>query len=275
MAGICRIADDLWAIMMNYGNRQIAGDIATYFDYDRRQYPSEYRTMPKKIAVVEDEKALRENYADHFIRLGYQVETYEDRVTAQKAFSQALPDLAILDIGLGDEAEGGFELCRELRSMSSTLPIIFLTARDDEIDTISGLRLGADDYLTKDISLHNLSARIAALFRRIDALSAPETGDDCLQRGSLRVDLKQLRIFYSDERVDLTLTEFWIVHALVRYPGHVKNRDQLMNEASIVVDDSTITSHIKRIRKKFEAFDQHFNAIETVYGLGYRWNQTD
>ncbi len=231
--------------------------------------------MSKRIAIVEDEKALRENYRDHFSRQGYQVETYIDRPAALKAFQQALPDLAILDIGLGDEAEGGFDLCRELRALSATLPIIFLTARDDEIDAISGLRLGADDYLTKDISLQNLAARIAALFRRIDAISSPDKNSDYLQRGPVRVDLNQLRIFFNDKLVDLTLTEFWIIHALVRYPGHVKNRDQLMNEASIVVDDSTITSHIKRIRKKFEAIDNSFDAIETVYGMGYRWNQTD
>ena len=163
-------------------------------------------------------------------------------------------------------------MCRQLRGMSDTLPIIFLTARDDDIDAISGLRLGADDYLTKDISLHNLSARIAALFRRIEALQTVQQKNDVLKRGPLEIDLDQMRATYSNEALDLTLTEFWILHALARYPGHVKNRDQLMSEASIVVDDSTITSHIKRMRKKFERIDKDFNAIETVYGMGYRWN---
>lgn len=228
--------------------------------------------MSKRIAIVEDEPALRANYADHLKRLGYQVEAFAERTSALKAFQNALPDLAILDIGLGDEAEGGFELCRELRNLSQTLPIIFLTARDDDIDAISGLRLGADDYLTKDISLQNLSARIAALFRRIDALRSPEGKDDYLTRGELTIDLNQMRASYHGQLLDLTLTEFWILHALARYPGHVKNRDQLMREANIVVDDSTITSHIKRMRKKFEVINDKFDSIETVYGMGYRWN---
>jgi len=228
--------------------------------------------MAKQIAIVEDEAALRENYQQHLARQGYQIETYADRSTAAAAFKSVLPDLAILDIGLGDEAEGGFELCRELRHQSATLPIIFLTARDDDIDAISGLRLGADDYLTKDISLQNLSARIAALFRRMDAMQNNEAETDIMQRGPLSIDINQMRASYNDEPLDLTLTEFWILHSLARYPGHVKNRDQLMSEANIVVDDSTITSHIKRMRKKFESIDNGFNAIETVYGMGYRWN---
>ncbi|MCW8963511.1 MAG: proteobacterial dedicated sortase system response regulator [Gammaproteobacteria bacterium] len=228
--------------------------------------------MAKQIAIVEDEAALRENYRQHLARQGYQIETYVDRPTAAAAFKSVLPDLAILDIGLGDEAEGGFELCRELRNQSATLPIIFLTARDDDIDAISGLRLGADDYLTKDISLQNLSARIAALFRRMDAMQNKGAETDIMRRGPLSIDINQMRASYHEEPLDLTLTEFWILHSLARYPGHVKNRDQLMSEANIVVDDSTITSHIKRMRKKFESIDNGFNAIETVYGMGYRWN---
>ena len=231
--------------------------------------------MARRIAIVEDEGALRDNYSEHLEKQGYQVEGYADRSSATRAFKTALPDLAILDIGLGEDAEGGYELCRELRQASATLPIIFLTARDDDIDAISGLRLGADDYLTKDISLQNLSARIAALFRRIEAIQVSNNETDMLQRGPLSIDLNQMRATYSQQQVDLTLTEFWILHALARYPGHVKNRDQLMTEANIVVDDSTVTSHIKRMRKKFEQIDPAFNAIETVYGMGYRWNNPD
>ena len=231
--------------------------------------------MSRLIAIVEDEAALRDNYREHLSKQGYKVETFADRQSAAAAFKTVLPDLAILDIGLGDDAEGGFDLCRELRGLSQTLPVIFLTARDDDIDAVSGLRLGADDYLTKDISLQNLSARIAALFRRIDALQSTRQDNDILQRGPLSIDLDQMRASYAGHPLDLTLTEFWILHALARYPGHVKNRDQLMSEASIVVDDSTITSHIKRMRKKFELIDENFNAIETVYGMGYRWNNPD
>ena len=228
--------------------------------------------MSKRIAIVEDEPAIRDNYRDHLSKQGYEVDIYADRPQAMRAFEKALPDLAILDIGLGDEVEGGYELCRELRSLSASLPIIFLTARDDDIDAISGLRLGADDYLTKDISLQNLSARIAAFFRRLDALKSPDAVSETLERGELLIDLDQMRASYQKQPLDLTLTEFWILHALARYPGHVKSRDQLMGDANIVVDDSTITSHIKRIRKKFTRIDPGFEAIETVYGMGYRWN---
>ena len=228
--------------------------------------------MKRKIAIVEDEPAIRENYADVLRRQGYEVNTYSNRPKAIEAFRQQLPDLAILDIGLEDEAEGGFNLCLELRSLSSSVPIIFLTARDNELDSISGLRLGADDYITKDISLPHLSARIAALFRRTDVLRTPPTEDTLIERGSLAIDMNRMRVTWNGVVLDLTLTEIWLVHALAKFPGHVKNRDQLMQEASIVVDDSTITSHIKRIRRKFTHIDARFDAIQTVYGMGYRWS---
>ncbi|CAK0763769.1 Transcriptional regulatory protein ChvI [Gammaproteobacteria bacterium] len=227
--------------------------------------------MKRKIAIVEDEPSIRENYADVLRRQGYEVVTFGTRIEALASFRARLPDLAILDIGLEDEIEGGFELCRELRAMSATLPIIFLTARDSEFDTISGLRLGADDYLTKDISLPHLGARIAALFRRMDALRAPPTRETLLNRGPLTLDMNRMQVRWRNQPVDLTLTEFWLVHALARFPGHVKNREQLMHEANIVVDDSTITSHIKRVRHKFTLLDDDFSSIETIYGMGYRW----
>ena len=136
-----------------------------------------------------------------------------------------------------------------------TLPIIFLTARDSDFDVVSGLRLGADDYLTKDVSLPHLLARIAALFRRSDLLAAPAAQEEMVERGALRLDLKRFSVTWNGSPVDLTLTEFWMVHSLARFPGHVKDRDQLMRDANLVVDDSTITSHMKRIRKKFLAVD--------------------
>ena len=227
--------------------------------------------MARWIAIVEDEIALRENYAAILRKQGYEVACYGERNEALVAFQERLPDLIILDIGLEDDMEGGFELCRELRSMSRTLPIMFLTARDGDFDTVSGLRLGADDYLTKDITLPRLLARISALFRRIEALSVPQNDAD-LKVGPLSVNSNTISVTWNNQPVDLTLTEFWIVHCLVRRPGHVKNRDQLMQDANVIVDDSTITSHIKRIRKKFKVIDQNFDCIETVYGMGYRWN---
>ena len=227
--------------------------------------------MAKRIAIVEDETAIRDNYAAAFSREGYVVDGYEAREPAMQAFDIRLPDLVVIDINLKDDVEGGFELCRDLRAKAPELPIIFLTARDSEFDAVSGLRLGADDYLTKDISLPHLMARVAALFRRLDAMQQPQTNDSRLVRGELEIDTDRMAVQWKNVPVGLTLTEFWLVHALARYPGHVKNRQQLMDAAQAVLDDNTITSHIKRIRRKFAAIDASFDAIETVYGMGYRW----
>jgi two-component system OmpR family response regulator len=227
--------------------------------------------MGKRIAIVEDEPAIRDNYADVLRKQGYEVETWEDRASAMAAFQTRLPDLVLLDIGLKDEIDAGFDICRDLRAKSASLPIIFLTARDSDFDTIAGLRLGADDYLTKDISLPHLIARIAAFFRRLDIMENPPEQETSMRRGELELDLNRFTASWQGKSVDLTLTEFWMVHALAKHPGHVRKREQLMGDANIYVDDSTITSHIKRIRRKFSLLDQDFNHIETVYGMGYRW----
>jgi len=227
--------------------------------------------VAKRIAIVEDEVAIRENYVAAFKREGYAVDAYEARGPALEAFAARLPDLVVIDVNLKDDVEGGFELCRELRSRAPDLPIIFLTARDSEFDAVSGLRLGADDYLTKDISLPHLMARIAALFRRLDAMSKPQAAKSRITRGDLEIDTDRMMISWQGQPIGLTLTEFWLVHAMARYPGHVKNRQQLMDAAQAVLDDNTITSHIKRIRRKFVAVDADFDALETVYGMGYRW----
>ena len=227
--------------------------------------------MAKRIAIVEDEAAIRENYVAAFQREGYRVDAFAARQPALDAFDSRLPDLVVIDINLEDDVEGGFELCRELRARSADLPIIFLTARDSEFDAVSGLRLGADDCLTKDISLPHLMARIAALFRRLDAMQKPQGTESRITRGDLVIDTERMTIHWQDTPVGLTLTEFWLVHSMARYPGHVKNRQQLMDAAQAVLDDNTITSHVKRIRRKFHAIDPDFDAIETVYGMGYRW----
>jgi two-component system OmpR family response regulator len=226
----------------------------------------------RRIAIVEDEPAIRANYADVLRKQGYDVAAYANRADAIAAFRTRLPDLALIDIGLGEDVDGGFTLCRELRALSPTVPILFLSARDSDFDIVVGLRLGADDYLTKDVSLPHLCARIAALFRRSDLLATPAATEDVQTRGRLALDMKRLTAHWGGRRVDLTLTEFWMVHALARHPGHVKSREQLMGEARMVVDDSTVTSHVKRIRKKFAAVDPAFDRIESVYGMGYRWN---
>lgn len=227
--------------------------------------------MAQHIAIVEDEPALAANYRDALHRQGFRVSLYDNRADAARAFSNQLPDLAIIDVGLGEEVEGGFELCRDLRSRSPELPIVFLTARDSELDIISGLRLGADDYLTKDISQPHMLARINALLRRAKAMRAPEASEHRVEQGPLLLNLERMTATWQGQAVELTVTEFWMVHALARHPGHVKNRQQLMDAANVVLDDNSITSHIKRIRRKFQAADTCFTAIETAYGMGYRW----
>ena len=227
--------------------------------------------MPRRIAIVEDDPSIRQNYRDALVSQGYEVAVFEDRKRALEALRTRLPDLALLDIGLGADVDGGFALCRELRALSPTLPIIFLTARDSDFDVVSGLRMGADDYVTKDVSLPHLFARIGALFRRLEAAGEAKA-DETLVRGALTLDVARVVATWRGRRADLTLTEFWLVHALAKHPGHVKDREALMTAAKMLVDDSTITSHIKRVRRKFEAMDATFDRIETVYGMGYRWN---
>lgn len=227
--------------------------------------------MVRHIVIVEDEIAIAQNYCDALRRQGYKVTHYRSRPEAMAQLAVRLPDLAIIDVGLGDEPEGGFDLCRDLRSRAPELPIIFLTARDDDFDVVSGLRLGADDYLSKDIGQAHLLARITALFRRVDALRKPAVAEQVIERGDLSINIERMIASWQGQPLDLTVTEFWIVHALALHPGHVKNRQQLMDAAKVVLDDNTITSHIKRIRRKFKTLDDHFDQIHTAYGMGYRW----
>ena len=227
--------------------------------------------MVRHIVIVEDEIAIAQNYCDALRPQGYKVTHYRNRPDAMAQLAVRLPDLAIIDVGLGDEPEGGFDLCRDLRSRAPELPIIFLTARDDDFDVVSGLRLGADDYLSKDIGQAHLLARITALFRRVDALRKPAAAEQVIVRGELSINIERMTAAWRGHQVDLTVTEFWIVHALALHPGHVKNRQQLMDAANVVLDDNTITSHIKRIRRKFKALDDSFDQVHTAYGMGYRW----
>lgn len=228
-------------------------------------------TAKRHIAIVEDEAVIRENIRAALEHQGYRVSAYADLPSARHALSRQLPDLAIIDVGLNDQPEGGFELCQLLRQQSATLPIILFSARDSEIDVVSGLRLGADDYLSKDISQPHLLARIAALFRRQEAFGRAAEVDQLIQHGHLKLLTENLQMLWRNQPVDLTVTEFWMVVSLARHPGHVKSRGQLMEDANIFVDDATVTSHIKRIRRKIQAVDPAFDTIETVHGMGYRW----
>lgn len=228
--------------------------------------------MARRVFIIEDDAAIRQNLSDALKRHGFDVTAFADRTSAQQASSPRPPDLAIIDVGLGDEPEGGFELCRWYREQYPALPILILSARDSDIDVVSGLRLGADDYVTKSVSLPHLMARVTALFRRAELIG--QSGGDQeqeLQRGGLRMNTQRFEARWESTVLDLTVTEFWILHALARVPGHVKDRDALMREANLVVDDHTITSYVKRIRRKLQAIDPSCEAIETVYGVGYRF----
>lgn len=226
-------------------------------------------TTNKTIAIVEDEADLLSNYRATLENHGFQTLGFSNDSDAWQSFQLHLPDLVILDVGLGHNPDAGFELCRKLRNASPTLPILMLTARDDEFDVVSGLRLGADDYLSKDISMPQLLARIASLFRRQNAMTQPEQAQIKHQQLTMLTD--NLQILWKNKLIPLTVTEYWMVLCLARHPGQVKTRDQLMKDSNMYVDDSTITSHIKRIRKKFLKIDTEFDQIDTVHGMGYRW----
>ena len=207
-------------------------------------------------------------------RAGYPVETYADGLSAWEAFSRRMPDLAILDILL--PRMDGLELCRKLRGKSESLPIVFLTSKDEELDRVLGLELGADDYLCKPFSMRELVARVKVLFRRLALVGAAgeEPAPALHAAGRLSLDLHRYQARWDGAPLLLTVTEYRLLHALARHPGHVKTRGQLMDEAypdDAYLAERTIDSHIKRLRKKLEEADAGADPIETVYGLGYRF----
>ena len=229
--------------------------------------------------MVEDEDSIRETVSFALEREGYQVETYADGLEAWQSFQSKLPDVAVLDIVL--PRMDGLELCRKLRGLSEILPIIFLTSKDEELDRVLGLELGADDYLCKPFSIRELTARIKVLFRRLDLMRRSEDTSDERQTilaGPFCLDLQRYQLTYGGEIVPLTVTEFMILHALIRNPGHVKSRSQLMEESypnDAFVSERTIDSHIKRLRAKLTNVEPAFEAIESVYGLGYRFREPE
>lgn len=232
---------------------------------------TEERETRRRILLVEDDPDLRENYVLALERAGFDSEAHGTVAAFREAFAASAPDVAILDVGLGADAEAGFDLCRSLRQTSPRLPILLLSARDSDLDIVSGLRLGADDYLTKDISLAQLVARVRTVLRRVDAFSQPDDPTQLRQIGPLRIDAARLAVRWRETPVELTVSEFRLVASLTRYPGQVRSRAQLMDAAELSLDEQTITAHIKRIRAKFTAIDATFSGIQTVYGLGYRW----
>jgi two-component system response regulator ChvI len=228
---------------------------------------------PRLVSIVEDEETNREAVCFALRREGFRVEPHADGLSAWEAWSQALPDLAILDIGL--PRLDGLELCRRLRGRSDRLPIIFVTSREEEFDRVLGLEIGADDYLCKPFSMRELIARVRVLLRRA-SLSAADVpaAPDAVTAGALTLDALRLSASWHGTNVPLTVTEFLLLQALARRPGVVKTREQLMDEAypdRVSVSDRTIDSHVKRIRRKLQAIDPGFDAIEGVYGAGYRY----
>ncbi len=231
------------------------------------------------IALVDDEENIRETVSFALKREGYRVDVYSDGQAAWEVLEQQLADVVVLDIMM--PRMDGLELCRRLRAVSESLPIIFLTSRDEEFDRVLGLELGADDYLCKPFSMRELVARIKVLFRRLALVKrGPQQDSDeqLLRVGALTLDLRRYTAHWNEKPVQLTVTEFLILNALARHPGHVKTRQHLMQEGyphDTYVSDRTIDSHIKRLRRKMVKADPEFDVIETVYGLGYRYRQAE
>jgi two-component system response regulator ChvI len=229
------------------------------------------------IALVDDDRNILTSVGMLLEQEGYHVRAYADGASALTALQATPPDLAILDIKM--PRMDGLELLRRLRQ-AADLPVIFLTSKDEEIDELMGLNAGADDYIRKPFSQRLLLERVKAVLRRADARknagTAGETKPEALVRGKLALDPQRHDCTWDGRPVRLTVTEFLILRCLAQRPGFVKSRDNLMDAAyddQVYVDDRTIDSHIKRLRKKFKAVDDSFDAIETLYGVGYRYRE--
>ena len=230
-----------------------------------------------RIALVDDDRNILTSIQITLKTEGFDVETNADGQQALDAFNKRMPELAVLDIKM--PRMDGMDLLQRLRQ-KTTMPVIFLTSKDDEIDEVLGLQMGADDYVKKPFSQRLLVERIRALLRRQDAISGEvmeETEETKIMiRGELTMDPLRHAVKWKGNDVSLTVTEFLLLQALAQRPGFVKSRDQLMDAAyddQVYVDDRTIDSHIKRLRKKMRTADDEFSAIETLYGIGYRYNE--
>jgi two-component system response regulator ChvI len=227
--------------------------------------------MTHTVALVDDDRNIIASVAMALEAEGLSVRSFSDPTAALSSLTKEPADLAVLDIKM--PRIDGIELLQRLRK-STDMPVIFLTSKDDEVDEVLGLKLGADDYIKKPFSQRLLVERIRAVLRRADGLAGGEGSEKALQRGKLSMDPARHSCTWSDTDVDLTVTEFLILEALANRPGIVKSRDQLMDAAyddQIYVDDRTIDSHIKRLRKKFRSVDAEFANIETLYGIGYKY----
>ena len=231
--------------------------------------------MTNSIALVDDDQNILTSVTMALEAEGFDVRTFKDGEDALRGMTLKPVDLAVLDIKM--PRMDGMELLQKLRK-SSAVPVIFLTSKDDEVDEVLGLRMGADDYIRKPFSQRLLIERIRALLRRQELAQdkASPTSEATVVRGDLTLDGARHLCTWKNKPVPLTVTEFLILRVLASRPGHVKNRDQLMDAAygdNVYVDDRTIDSHIKRLRKKFKQADDNFNEIETLYGIGYRYRE--
>jgi two-component system, OmpR family, response regulator ChvI len=228
------------------------------------------------IALVDDDRNILTSVSIALEAEGYRTMTYSDGASALDGFKTSPPDLAILDIKM--PRMDGMELLRRLRQKSD-MPVIFLTSKEEEIDELFGLKMGADDFIRKPFSQRLLVERVKTLLRRStskDGANPKEAGAKVLERGQLRMDPERHICTWKSEAVTLTVTEFLILQALASRPGVVKSRDALMDAAyddQVYVDDRTIDSHVKRLRKKFKSVDEAFDMIETLYGVGYRFKE--
>jgi two-component system response regulator ChvI len=223
------------------------------------------------IALVDDDRNILTSVGMALEAEGLAVRTYSDGTSALAALTAQPADLAVLDVKM--PRMDGMELLQKLRRVTD-MPVIFLTSKDEEIDEVLGLKLGADDYIRKPFSQRLLIERIRAILRRAEGRASAPTSDKVMVRGKLVMDPGRHSCTWDDKPVTLTVTEFLILQALATRPGHVKTRDQLMDAAyddQVYVDDRTIDSHIKRLRKKFREIDNNFSGIETLYGIGYRY----
>lgn len=234
-------------------------------------------TVPR-IAVVDDEAGIRTTLDVALRREGFAVDLFADGLTAWQAFEAALPDVAVLDILL--PRIDGLELLRRLRARSRELPILMLTSKGEEFDRVLGLEMGADDYLPKPFSIRELVARLRVLLRRAQLLAEGRDSpqERLVRRGRLTLDLDRYEAWYGAARLPLTISEFLLLAALARRPGHVRSRDQLLDE--VHGDDEagsirTIDSHIKRLRRKLALADPGCDPVEAVYGLGYRFRDPE
>lgn len=235
--------------------------------------------MKRHIALVEDHDDIRENYSDLLRRAGFTVDAYASKEEALIGLQQCAPDLVLLDITLHCEHDAGFAICAELRRNSDILPIVFLTSHADEADKISGLRVGADDYITKDVSMEYLVIRLEALFRRHDAQlqalakrAAPPPPSMPLPRNNEVIfDEITSQATWRGARLTLPLTQYWMLRELCQNAGQPRSHSELMRAARIIVEPNTVTAHMMAIRTEFRRIDPSFDQIRTERGRGYRW----